>query len=148
MAKPRKDGHELSTSVQDEGVVFWDIAPESTVPTTLPSETRVEILKVTKSADADHHHGLHTPARSFSPNPTTRQALRLVKQAQPLSDFEDAIERGESQKQVLQDFGDTVIEIVTIPHASRRHDEMLLAMSRVRQVALKSVSPCAPHWMR
>ena len=55
----------------------------------------------------------------------------------PLKDFKEGIKKGEAVSQAVRDLGLVIMEIVTKPFSSRRHEEMLACLKEMREVALQ-----------
>lgn len=73
-----------------------------------------------------------TPARSPSPPP-----VRIIGNEYPLRDFRKNKRRGDIISDLVEEFGQVILEIVMANFASRRHDEMIECLKEYRNLALK-----------
>ncbi|EJD55401.1 SPOC domain-like protein [Auricularia subglabra TFB-10046 SS5] len=99
------------------------------------SVTEDEDEELPVAATRKNGNGLQepTPARSPSPPP-----VRIIGNEYPLRDFRKNVKRrGDIISDLVEEFGQVILEIVMANFASRRHDEMIECLKEYRNLALK-----------
>jgi ATP-dependent DNA helicase 2 subunit 2 len=81
---------------------------------------------------------LPTPARSVSPDVDPGRAPgRIIGNTYPLKDFKKNTAQGDLVSKAVQDLSAVIVDVVSKPFASRRHDEMIECMQILRKTSLE-----------